>query len=727
MAENDNEISGRIGLDITDFKSNISELNRQIRVIDSGFKASAASIGDWGASTDGLKSRISALNQIIDLQQKKVQGLSNEYKKIAAEKGAESKAAQDLQIRINKETEALNKNQKELGEVTAALDNFGKKTDEASEKTVKLDGILGKIGGGLGKVGGAVGKAAIAGIAAVGTAAAGAAVGAFKLASDAGKAADDLITLSNKTGISTKQLQEMSYASRFVDVDLEVMTGSMAKLTKTMDGARNGGKDAQAAFKKLGVEITDQNGQLRNSKDVWIEAIGALGKMPNETERNALSMKLFGKSAAELNPLIVAGTDELKRLGEEANNVGAVLGDDAVQQAGKFDDMMQTLDASMKGMATTAGVAVMPMITDIVKTVTGIVPAITKAIKTGNFGEAGQAISDGINGLLTKVTGVLPGLATMASKIIGGLASTIVTAIPQVLPPLIDATVMLINTLVQVLADNGAMLITAGITALMTLIDGIVDALPNLIDAAIGIILTLVDALLDKLPMLITAAIKIIVALAQGLIQALPKLIEKIPVIIDAIIKAVIENLPLLITAAFQIIGALVIGILKSIPTLITIVPKLFKSLGEAFKNIQWSELGLDIINGIIEGVKNAAKNLAKSVVDTAKNALNGVKNFLGIKSPSTVMRDQVGQMIGAGMAEGIADSAKKVNAAMNGLNRQIEADVNVNTSRVSGNGSNIYVNVPLSLEGQVITKSTGRIQVRKNQSFSRAIGVMPA
>ena len=155
---------------------------------------------------------------------------------------------------------------------------------------------------------------AIAGIAAIGTAALGAAAGAFKLAVDAGKMADDLLTLSNQTGISTKQLQEWEYAMRFIDVDMDVMTKSMAKLIKGMDNASKGGKDVTDAFSRLGVSFVDNEGKMRNHQEVFMELIDALGKVENETERDALAMRLFGKSAQELNPLIKAGSQELAKL-----------------------------------------------------------------------------------------------------------------------------------------------------------------------------------------------------------------------------------------------------------------------------------------------------------------------------------------------------------------------------------------------------------------------------
>lgn len=135
---NENDIGGRVGLDVTDFKAGIAELNRQIKVVDSGFKAAAAGMDDWGKSEEGLQERISSLNQITDLQRQKVAALTSQYEKIAAEKGDNSRAAQDLQIRINKETEALNKNLTELSKTTKALDDMGKESLQAAGNVDKV-------------------------------------------------------------------------------------------------------------------------------------------------------------------------------------------------------------------------------------------------------------------------------------------------------------------------------------------------------------------------------------------------------------------------------------------------------------------------------------------------------------------------------------------------------------------------------------------------------------
>jgi len=740
------DIGPKIGIEgEAEFRKAINDINTNMRTLKTEMEAVASQFDKNDRSQEAYAAKNEVLVKQIDLQKKKLEELKNGLAAATEKYGENDKVTQGWQQAVNKATAELNNMERELNENTKAMSDFGQETDKTSEKTGKLGNALSNVGKGLANAGKVAAKAAVAGITAVGTAAAGAAAGAFKLAREVGKTADDLITLSNQTGISTQQLQEWDYAMRFIDVDMGTMTKSMARLVKSMDDADKGGKNVTEAFDRLGVSWRDSAGNMRSNQEVFNDLIDALGKVENETERDALSMRIFGKSAQELNPLIKAGSAELARLSEEAHNVGAVLSDEALEAAGKFDDTMQTLEASTKGLVATLGVAVIPAVSEVVNSIVGVVPKITEAIKTGDWSGAGEAVTEGLKGLLDKLLEALPGLSQIASTIIGSIAGAIAVAIPQVIPPLVEATISLIDTLIGVIIEHGPMLIETGINALLTLIQGLVDALPRLIDAAITIIFTLVDALLESLPDLIPVAIEAIIMLAKGLIDALPKLIEKIPMIIESIVTTLVDNLPLLIDAAIEIIMALVeaivnnlpllieasikimvalaAGMIRAIPELLAAVPKIFKSMVDSFKNNKWADIGRDIIMGIVDGVKNAAVNLANSVKDAASNALGKVKSFLGIKSPSTVMRDQVGKMIGLGMAEGITDSTKQVNAALNGLNAQINAGVNVE-HKVAGSG-NVIVNVPLSMDGQVITKSIGRVQVKRNRTYSRSIGVM--
>jgi hypothetical protein len=257
-------------------------------------------------------------------------------------------------------------------DIIEKTEETAKKKEELRKKTEELTSSINEMG-----------KKALVALTA---AAAAASVAIAKLMSDSGKFADDLITLSNKTGISVTQLQELEYAARFVDVSVETMTSSMNKLTRTMGMAQQAlqsGKvnEQSKAYQRLGVEILNVDGSLRNNKVVFLEVIDALGKMTNETERDAIAMQLFGKSATELNPLIKAGSAELRRLSQEAHLVGAVVSEEGVSALGAFDDHMQTLTASTQGLINEAMAELAPILNELITQLKDSMPAIIENIQ----------------------------------------------------------------------------------------------------------------------------------------------------------------------------------------------------------------------------------------------------------------------------------------------------------------------------------------------------------
>lgn len=161
--------------------------------------------------------------------------------------------------------------------------------------------------------------------------------------------ADELQRLSDVTGLSAERLQELKYAGNNLGVELDTITGAQSKLTKAMFAAKDGTGAQADAFKALGISVVDSNGQMRDAKTVMEEAFTALNGVGNETERDALAMQLFGKSAMEMNPLIKAGGDELNRLAAEARSSGAVMSTDAVAGLDAFGDTLDNLKTSIMG------------------------------------------------------------------------------------------------------------------------------------------------------------------------------------------------------------------------------------------------------------------------------------------------------------------------------------------------------------------------------------------
>ena len=701
MAENVNSISGRIGLDTTEFKANISALNRDINIAKAEFVAVAAGMDDWTNSAEGLNAKMVSLTTVSEKQWDKLHALRKAYIDVAAEKGESSKAAQDLQLKILKEEAAYNATEKEIRRTNEALDAFGKETDSAGEKTSKFGDHLEGIKGRLKDLGGDIAKAAVAGVAAVGAAVAGAAAGAFKLATEAGESADNLLTLSAKTGIAVEELQKMEYASRFVDVELETMTGSMAKLTKSMDGNN-------AGFQTLGVSVRDAQGGLRDAKTVWAETIDALGDVANETERDALAMQIFGKSAMELNPLIKASGEELKRLGEEAQSMGVILSEEAVGQAGKFDDMMQRLQASGKALASNIGIAVMPAIESVVGAANSMVPAIIEAIKTGNWDEAAVKLKEGLGELVKKAAESLPGIAQAAGAILTTLVSTLAESIPLVLPELVKVAVQVVGSIIDTLTENAPLIVKAIVDGVRDIAVGITEILPDLLELGLVIVAELAKGIGEALPVLVPAVISMVSQITQTLIDSIPLLIEgalalmlgfvdaivaAVPAIVEAIVKAVpqvlqagitllmalVDAIPevvvKLVAALPQIVTGVVEGLMKALPQIVEAGVQLFVALVQKLPDIiqQIVKIIPDIITAIIESLTKslpliiqagiqlfvalvkAAPTIIIEIVKAIPAIISAIVNgFLqGIGQMIQAGRDLIG-----GVWQGIADSA---------------------------------------------------------------------
>lgn len=231
-----------------------------------------------------------------------------------------------------------------------ATDDYGKQADSTTNKLSKMGTIISGLRDGLDLFMGAlkVGKQIY-----------------DEFIGDTVKLADDLMVQSQVTGLSTDALQEYAYMAELVDTDVDTITGSMTKMVKNMATATKGTGDAYNAFQKLGVAITNDNGEMRDQNDVFADVIQALGQMTNETERDALAMQIFGKSARELNPLIEAGADSIEEYRQQAHEMGYVLDGETLQALGNVDDTIQVLKNTFDTVKRQIATALLPIVEDI--------------------------------------------------------------------------------------------------------------------------------------------------------------------------------------------------------------------------------------------------------------------------------------------------------------------------------------------------------------------------
>ncbi len=312
-----------------EFKNAIREINQSFKVLGSEMNLVASQFDKQDKSAQAVAARNRVLSKEIDAQKEKISTLEKALANAASSFGETDKRTQSWQIQLNNAKAELNKMERELEANNKALDNAGKELDEAEKQADEFGREIKKAadqaddaGGRFEKLGGVlkgIGVAMGAALAAAGTAAVGAGKALVDMSVNSAAYADEILTLSTVTGMSTDSLQAYKYAAELVDVSLDTLTGSMARNVRSMSSARKGTGEIADAYRRLGVSVTGMSGNLRDSETVYLETIDALGKVSNETERDALAMQIFGKSAQELNPLIAQGSAGIAELTEEAS------------------------------------------------------------------------------------------------------------------------------------------------------------------------------------------------------------------------------------------------------------------------------------------------------------------------------------------------------------------------------------------------------------------------
>lgn len=372
-----------------EYKQALSEIGNGMRVLDSEMRKVQSAYAKNADSVESLAAQNDVLERKILSQTEKIEYLKAALQQSAEKYGESDKRTMQWQTSLNNaEAELNNLNNKldenkekieesgketgNLGDVVSGLtEKFGIKLPEGMQKSMNSMGSLNttsvKIAGGFVALAVAIAKVEKA---------------LIQMTRESAEAADDIVTLSSVTGMSTDSIQELNYMADLTDVSLDRIRDSLKETTNKMQEAATGTGDAYEAYNKLGVKITDVDGQLRSAEDVFYDTIDALGQMKNKTERDAIAMDLLSESAQELNPLIEIGSDGLKQYAQEAHSMGYVLDNEALTALTEVDDAYQRLQKSQEGAKNQLSAEFAPYLTEFYE-------KITKLIKDG-----GQALKD---------------------------------------------------------------------------------------------------------------------------------------------------------------------------------------------------------------------------------------------------------------------------------------------------------------------------------------------
>lgn len=165
--------------------------------------------------------------------------------------------------------------------------------------------------------------------------------------------ADEMSKAAQKFGVPTEQLSRLKYAADLSDVAFESLGQSLGRLSRQMVNAPD-------QFAALGVAVRTADGQMRGADAVLADLADVFGKMPDGAEKTALAIRLFGKSGADMIPLLNGGSDALRELGQEADAVGATVSERTGRAAEQFNDTLTRLGAAIRGFTMKITEAALP-------------------------------------------------------------------------------------------------------------------------------------------------------------------------------------------------------------------------------------------------------------------------------------------------------------------------------------------------------------------------------
>lgn len=549
--------------------------------------------------------------------------------------------------------------------------------------------------------------------------------------------------------------------------------------------------EVETAMKALGISMTNSDGSMRSLNEIMGDLRSSFANL-SEAEKAQRAAAIGGQEAMSgLLAIVTASDSDFNKLKDSIYNCDGVAQKMADTMQNNLNGQLTILKSALEGFGIEIYESLQEPLTNLSKVGIDAVNELTEAFKengTEGLIEAGANI---VTNFILGITQSLPEMLKTALQVVQIFVENINANLPQLLAAGGQILSTLALGILQLLPTIGQL----GLNIILQLASGITANLPQLIPQAAAVILNFTQAILANLPQLIQAGLNMLVSLAQGVANSLPILIAEVPKIINRFCSQLDSFLPKMIVAGAKILLTLGQGIIHSIPTIIANagqivkailnvithfslvsqgknlinglgsgmksifgnISSITKSLIDKIKNpfkIDWSSIGKNIVIGISNGIKSGASAIASAAKNAAKSALDTAKKFLGIHSPSTVFRDEVGKYMAQGMGVGfeknvptneieksINDSVGRIRvAAMTMKKDDLKARIYQNQSMTQSNVSDQKYNEllkvtkrladrPIIVSAQVKEKEIVRVLAKpmrqefsKNEKFERRL-----
>lgn len=760
------EVTTSLNIDITQFKKALTEANRYIRMANSEFDNATAGVENWADGADGLRAKITQLNKTLDAQEAAAAALRLEYDRVSKEQGENSKGAQELAIKLNRQEAACKKTAAQIKKYEGDLENAEDTTRETEKETGEMSTAFSKAAKAAGtlakSLAGIAGKTVVNGIKAI-TAASAGLVTAFLATGEAQK---EHITEMAKLDAAYKSA---GHSADTATKTYEELYGVIGETDQAVEAAQqiallaNSEKDA-AAWAEQAAAVTGKFGDALQP-ETFFESANETMKLGEATGAYTQMLEGCGLSVDEFNAGLQACNTEEEKQAYMLATTQKALGSagDAYREANAAVIENNKANAKLQESLAGVGEAALPVMTALKLMGAGILGDLLPHIKTlgtsftealGGSKEAAAEMGNAVGGMLQqigqKIVKALPTILTVGGSILTSLVEGLVQATPQLAqgvtqivqyfikaaPQLLAAGASMVQSLVGAIKTNLPQLLQAGGEMLYQLIDGVVSNLPAMAQGAMDAIGGFVQGIQTYLPVVLQKGGELLGKLGEGIRTGLPGLVSQGLDIIMNFAQTLYDAAPQLIETGFNLLSDLVQGIMDALPVLISkgpeIISKFANIINDNFPKIlqKGVQLILQIVKGIISAIPTLIQNIPKiitAIVDVWE-AFNWLQ--LG-KKAITFLKDGVLKMVGAVKSAGknvfnaIVEAIKQLPSKLLELGKSaiafLKDGITSMVGAVSSAGSNVLsavVNVIKALPGRLL--SFGKTAV---SSLGSAIG----
>lgn len=602
---------------IKGLNTTINSANAELRALNNALKLDPKNVELLSQKQEVLKNNIAASKDKLE-QLKTAQKQMGQYNNLTEQQKETYRA---LSIEISKSENAIKSMNKELKKVNSI--DFEKIKKSLSKVGEIASNVIKTVGGVVTAVGTAIGSVVAAGV---------------KSYADLEQNIGGVETLFKENSQKVIDNANKAYETAGVSANeyMQLVTSFSASLLQSLGG--DTAKAADVADMAL-IDMADNANKFGTDMQSIQNAYQGFAKQ-NYTMLDNLKLGYGGTKS------------EMERLLADAQKISGVKYD--IANLSDVYNAIHVIQTELDVTGTTAK--------ESTTTISGSMASMNAAFD--NFLNGSGSPEQLSNSITTFISNVSNVILKLAPSILSGLSTLFQNLVPQIgklimnmLPQLFTSAQELITSLLKLISEN----------------------VQPLSDTIVSLFISLTNFIVENLPMIVDVALQIILALASGIAENIDDLI---PTIVDVVLKIsgiLLDNIDLVIEAAFKLLLGVAKGIVKAIPKILEHIPTLILKILKAFgiDLSKFLDVGTNIVKGIWEGISKSFTWIKDKIKGWVGNVTNFIKKLFGIHSPSKVMKEQIGENLGLGIAEGIDDTVINVERAMKGLSKKVETSVN--------------------------------------------------